>query len=652
LFLLLVPDSGKFFFAAVPALFQALTRLDFSTLSQLTIPHFNLMTIFRKQPGKFMRCAPGHGMRVLATLLLTVLLGLFGSVSRAQAVVVLSPQTPFINLQAKGLAWVDTEAQASITQVVRAKNQQLMQAVQANTIYNLGAQAALWQHYRLQRSKDAATDWVLEFPFPGLDKVSVFQRAADGSWSERTAGDSVEVASWPTPGRYAQFHLLLTDEQVQDIYVRVQHASQVNIPVNVVAGKVQSDRLQMDYLLIGAILGTMLLLALAGAAEGWIHRDTAYGWYSFYALIMALIVASTSGLGGHLLWSTSANWNNSATGVLSLMGGSVALLVARTLCAIAGRHLKLDRAVYWVGIAGPVLASVFMLLERRWGVWLVVAYLLVVALLGMATAIVTRQRQDRVGTWVLAGATPLVLATVLTVARTVGWIPSSWVTEYTLMLSFAIVVPMLLVALNIRTSDRHSIEAREQAMTSRDALTGLLAPHLFQDRLQQVLSRAKRDKEVAAVVYVELVNYHYIKRTFGTAAAEQSLLRCVIKLRRNLSDVDTVGRVDEACFGLIMEGVASRKPVTDMATQLIASGLMPLKGLKPALVLEFHVAAALLNGKKLVDEADLSPSLFELLASMAERTRRPIRFLETARTMPVPLQAEAARSTVRKPAAA
>ena len=67
------------------------------------------------------------------------------------------------------------------------------------------------------------------------------------------------------------------------------------------------------------------------------------------------------------------------------------------------------------------------------------------------------------------------------------------------------------------------------------------------------------------MVYVELVNYGYIKRSHGIAVAEQSLLRCVIKLRRIMRDVDTAGRVDEACFGLIMEGVSSREMITAMA---------------------------------------------------------------------------------------
>src|SRR5204862_5201327 len=113
--------------------------------------------------------------------------------------------------------------------------------------------------------------------------------------------------------------------------------------------------------------------------------------------------------------------------------------------------------------------------------------------------------------------------------------------------------------------ERHGAQIREQALSSQDALTGLLAPHLFHDRLRQVVSRYRRDRENSAVVFIDLVNHARIKELFGTAVAEQSLLRCVIKLSRLLRDVDTVSRIGEARFGLVLEGVSSRIAVTDRA---------------------------------------------------------------------------------------
>ena len=170
-----------------------------------------------------------------------------------------------------------------------------------------------------------------------------------------------------------------------------------------------------------------------------------------------------------------------------------------------------------------------------------------------------------------------------------------------------------------------------------DALTGLLAPHLFHDRLRQVVARYKRDQQDAAVVYIDLVNYPRIKSFYGVSVAEQSLLRSVIKLRRLLRDVDTVSRVGEARFGLILEGVSSRSAVADRAARLIAAGLMPLKGLKPEVTLQFHVAAVLM-GERPMEAPALTEALAALLGSMSSRTRRPIRFVEPESTERMPVE--------------
>lgn len=586
-----------------------------------------------------MRYAAGRGIGLLTALLLVAFLSLLGTASQAQPLVVLDDNTPVSDLQASSLVWVDADAGATIEQMVAGDFRRLMSPARANVHYTLGPEAALWQHFRFKRSVDSRQDWLLEFPFPMLDLVTVFQRDRAGRWNSQTAGDTMAVSSWPEPGRHAQFHLALEDDTTHDVYVRIKHVTPAHFPVIALSGQARSHQLQLDYMIIGVVLGTLLLLIVAGAAQSWVYRDWAYGWYAVYAAIMTLVVATTSGMAGHLLWSNFADWNNAVQGVLGLLGGSAALLVVRKLCGIAGRHRWFDQTVYATGLAGPVLAFAYVGLDRQWGVHLIGAYLLVIVVLGLATAYATWRRQDVVGAWVLAAFTPLALSTALAAARIFGWVPTSWLSQYAFMLSLAVEVPLLLVALNIRSRERHGVEAREQAMASQDALTGLLARHLFEDRLKQVVSRAKRHGEPAAVVYVKLVNYDYVKRSYGIAVAEQSLLRSVIKLRRIMRDVDTAGRVDEACFGLIMEGVSSREVITAMAARLIAAGLMPLKGLKPEVILQFHIAGVLLS-EKLMEGPELSRALEAMLSGMAARTRRPIRFLEPELTRPMPLAAD------------
>jgi GGDEF domain-containing protein len=127
-------------------------------------------------------------------------------------------------------------------------------------------------------------------------------------------------------------------------------------------------------------------------------------------------------------------------------------------------------------------------------------------------------------------------------------------------------------------------------------------------------------------MFIDLVNHGRIKESFGAAVAEQSLLRSVIKLRRLLRDVDTVARMGEARFAVILEGATLRASVTERAARLIAAGLMPLPGLQPEVTLQFHIAAVLFSEHSLeADQVELA--LAEQLARMSPRTRRPIRFI-------------------------
>jgi diguanylate cyclase (GGDEF)-like protein len=330
------------------------------------------------------------------------------------------------------------------------------------------------------------------------------------------------------------------------------------------------------------------------------------------------------------------------------------LLVVHYLCGTGSRHKWFERLAYWTGMAGVPLALLYFVLERRLGVGLLGLYLVLVVALGTSRAYMTWRRQDVGGFWVLAAFSPLGLVTLLTVTSILGLFTAQWLSHYGLMAALTIEVPLLLMALNTRSHERHAVEAREQAMSSQDALTGLLAAHLFHDRFKQVVGRAQRYKEPAAVVYIELVNYRYIKKTWGTAVAEQSLLRSVIKLRRLLRDVDTVSRIGEARFGVILEGVSSRTSVTDRAARLIAAGLMPLQGLKPDVTLQFHIAAVLLDERPM-EAHGLVDGLVALLASMSPRTRRPIRFIAPENTHPSPLATDSSLLTaedelpVRKP---
>jgi two-component system, sensor histidine kinase LadS len=589
-----------------------------------------------------MRCLLGCAARGLRTaFLLTVLAGGAAMPAWAQAPVrpvQLSDAIAVLDAQESGGAWIDPQGKATLEQILRSGAPRF-EPTRADIVYSLGEQGALWLHYRLARSANDRHRWLLSFPMPALDQVTVYQQDAKGQWTGESAGDTLAVATWPEPGRYPHFRLDLPGSQMHDVYVRIHHLTSANFPVELLTEAEYDQRVQLEYLGLGLTFGALMLLIAACLAQSLVYRDGVYAWYALYALVTALGVTAYTGAAAHLLWPHFGALGDSPQGCLALLAGAAALLFVRNLTGISARFPLVDRLVYGAGLGGIALACLFPLVPKSTGLAIMGLYLAGAVLTNMWIAFAAWRRGDAVGGWVLLAYLPLTLAVGMALLRLVGVLPVSFATQYAIVVAMAIEVPLLLIALNIRSRERHGAHIRELALSSQDALTGLLAPHLFHDRLRQVVARHKRDREDAAIIFIDLVNHRRIKEHYGTAVAEQSLLRSVIKLRRLVRDVDTVSRIGEARFGLILEGVSSRIAVTDRAARLIAAGLMPLNGLKPDVTLQFHTAAVLL-GERMGEPTELAEALTTLLEGMSSRTRRPIRFLEPEQTMPAGLPSD------------
>ncbi|MBA2965261.1 MULTISPECIES: sensor domain-containing diguanylate cyclase [Ramlibacter] len=553
------------------------------------------------------------------------------------APVLLSDGLGLLRADALAQAWLDPTGMALVDEVAQGPDR--FAPTVADAIYPLGPGSALWLRLRLQRAEGERLHWLVVVPNPLVDQATAWQRDERGRWKGLSAGDTLAVERWPEAGRYPAFRLELPAGQAREVYLQLRSAIPTAVPLRLASDSAHTHQLQLEYLGLGAAYGALLLLIAACLAQSWAFSDKVYGWYALYAALSTLSLMAYTGVAAHLLWPWSGLLADAAPGCLSMLAAGAAILFVRRLTGIAARHARLDRSAFLLGWGGTPLAIAYLLLDRRAALDLLALYLLAATTLNMLVAGLAWRRRDRVGLWVLLANLPLTLAVGTAILRLFGILPVAFATQYAVVLAIVAEVPLLLVALSLRSRDRRGAEIREQALSSHDALTGLLAPHIFRDRLQQVTQRYKRHQEDAAVVFIDLVNYGRIKAVHGSAVAEQSLLRSVIKLRRVLRDVDTVGRVGEARFGLILEGVTSRTSVTDRAARLIAAGLMPLQGLKPDVTLQFHVAAVLLR-ERMAEPQEIEAALDALMGSMSPRTRRPIRFLKPEDTQRMPLETD------------
>ena len=473
----------------------------------------------------------------------------------------------------------------------------------------------------------------------------LYQRDADGRWSAQVAGDQLDVANWSRPGRYPSFALSLPAGVPREVILQVRHRDPIGFDLRMGTGPQIEQTHQFEYLAMGAVLGTLLLLVTHCLIQSVMYRDLSYAWYALYGLAMTLTVAAATGIGGHLLWPHWGQWNDLSQGLMPILLSAVNILFVRNLCAIAPRHPWVDRLALAAGFVILLLCMAFPSTGSAHKTGLVAFCLALGAVLTLLLAILAWRRRDAVGGWVLFAFLPLMIAVAATVLRLQGIFAASWLSVEGVAVAAALAVPLLLIAVNARSRDRHGAMTRVNKLTEQDALTGLLSPAAFERQLKNTVSGAMMRKEAAAVMLVEVANLAEIRRAYGDAMAEQCLLRAVVKLYRVVRDGDPAGRIDTGRFGLILEGVRERDMLQPRLVQLVASGLAPSRGANFSVPLQFHVSAVLL-GERLRTHTLILRDLERLLGSMSARTRRPIRFLEPDRSGPASGQVTAPGSSL------
>jgi two-component system, sensor histidine kinase LadS len=526
--------------------------------------------------------------------------------------------------------WLTSNAKAGIDEVASAKSPAVFVPDGHDKTYRLSEDNRLWLRLDVQRSSKVPAIWVLSVPLPFIDRVTLYQPHANGGFNALSAGDRIPVAQWPERARYPLFRISLP-EGTQTLYVQIQGSTAAHIPVVMASEAEANSDTQISYLGLGLVFGLLLLMVLVCGLQGYAYKDRIYALYGVYVLMVIVAIACYNGLAAQYLWDESPVWADNSQAVLGLLTAGMALFFVHQVTGVAAFSRRWSLGLLALSAVGIAAAVAFYILPRPVGVALLGVYVTASSVLGLWIALKTWRRGDRIGLWVAAAHAPLLVIAVAILLRALGLGSFMWVVQWGLVGAFLIEVFLLMVALQLRSRERHDAQNRREAMYTHDPLTGLLSVHMFDDRLRQTIVRARRHREDAAIVLVRLVNYPQILAAYGAPTAEKSLLNAVLKLRRVLRDVDTASRVGEADFGLILEGISARNTVTKAAARLVALGLMPLEGIKPEIALQFHFAGVILH-EYVDDPAHIVEKLKGLLLGMSPRTRRPIRFLELPQT--------------------
>jgi diguanylate cyclase (GGDEF)-like protein/PAS domain S-box-containing protein len=123
----------------------------------------------------------------------------------------------------------------------------------------------------------------------------------------------------------------------------------------------------------------------------------------------------------------------------------------------------------------------------------------------------------------------------------------------------------------------HQANERIQFLAFHDALTGLPNRALFQDRLEQSVVRAKRERQRLGVIFIDLDGFKEINDNLGHDIGDLLLQQIAQRIRNRLRrGTDTVARLGGDEFVVLMDDLGDPGHCVALATEIIADIAAPL----------------------------------------------------------------------------
>ena len=489
-----------------------------------------------------------------------------------------------------GEYWIDTQAALGPEQV--AGSALNWSPLPRRGIYPLHQREALWIRFTAPPLRESQR-WLLEIPYPAVDRASLYTLDAAGQWTEQRAGDLTAVDRWPVPHRQPLLPLDSGTRAATQYLLRIENVFGFSAALRFVD---YPHLLRSEHklsLFLGSYFGLALLgFAVAVTGTLWL-RDRAYVYYGLCAVMVGMTQASITGVASLYFWPHSPHWADRSLVVLATWTMMSLLLINTTVVSIGQRSRLLNALVWLVVCSGAAISIALMLADGALRIRLLPPYLVLIASLLLSLNFWAWRHGDRYGGWLLVSAIPFALGLALTVARSLQWIPLSFVTEQAVLASMAVELPALLAVLVLRSRHRRENTLRIQRLDSIDPSTGLINEHVFEERMMGMISRSVRLKQQSAVMLVVLLNSERTRRDFGRKAADELPLRVAERLLSTAREIDSTARLSGRSFGMLLEGPFNGHDAAALGPRIVARCLMPYQGLHPDCIAQVRVAYAL-----------------------------------------------------------
>ncbi len=314
--------------------------------------------------------------------------------------------------------------------------------------------SAYWLRLHLNNPTAKPVDAMLEFMYPRLaSSVQFFQADGRGGYASVETGYLKPFSERPYKHHFYVFPVSVPAGTEQVLYLRFQSDVNLEVPAQLWEREAFHRSERLDYMSQAAYFGMVLVMVLFNL------------WYVAFGISAALSIAADSGLAIEYLWGNSPVWTKMASSVgysVSLAIGGLfmrRMIATRTLVPWLDNVLLLAVALHLVlpiGIATAYVHFVKPLLLAG----------AVTSLLFLATGLVCACKRNRSAMFFVAAFGVMALGSASTSLRSLGLLPPTLFSTYGIQIGSALEMLLLAFAL----ADRYNVIRMEKAQAQQAAL--------------------------------------------------------------------------------------------------------------------------------------------------------------------------------------
>lgn len=305
-----------------------------------------------------------------------------------------------------------------------------------------------WSRLQIDNRLERPQTYYLALAYPLLDSVTAYVDGPDGLMRYQT-GDRELFSSRPVSARSFLFPVRLKPDQPVTVYLRVETAGSLNLPIELLSRNGAFEQIATEYSVLALYYGALLMLVIYNLYHYWRLGDVNALYFALFVSLYVAFQLALSGIAFQFFWPNHPWWGNVSLPFFLSAAYGAGVLFTRSILDTATNAPAIHRilgALRWLAVVGMVLALVAPYdLALRFAVTLAFSVVLFI-LAGFKVAL----QGFRPARYYSLGWTVLLGFMVIYALNAFGLLPTTFVTTWATQIGSALDAVILAFAITDR----------------------------------------------------------------------------------------------------------------------------------------------------------------------------------------------------------